>query len=69
MPTAEEYLDSVDYFGGTIGRYANRIAGGRFALDGQDVQLATNDRGNQLHGGPDGFDRRIWEVVAHGRAR
>ncbi|TCI96886.1 aldose epimerase family protein [Aeromicrobium sp. IC_218] len=56
---------SGDYVGGTIGRYANRIAAGRFRLDGQDVQVGTHDRGNSLHGGPDGFDRRPWEVVAH----
>ena len=56
--TAEEYLDSVDYVGGTIGRYANRIKDGRFPLDGQTVELATNERGNHLHGGPDGFHRR-----------
>src|SRR5436190_1538862 len=61
--TAEEYLESADYIGGTIGRYANRIRGGRFVLDGETVQLATNERGNSLHGGPDGFDQRIWEVL------
>ena len=60
--TAEEYLDSVDYIGGTIGRYANRIKDGRFTLDGRLVQLVTNERGNSLHGGPDGFHRRMWEV-------
>jgi aldose 1-epimerase len=63
--TAEEYLESADYVGATIGRYANRIRGGRFVLDGEPVQLATNEHGNLLHGGPDGFDRRIWEVVEH----
>jgi aldose 1-epimerase len=65
-PGPEDHLTSQDYLGGTIGRYANRIAGGRFTLDGQVVRLATNDRGNHLHGGPDGFERRIWEVVDHG---
>jgi len=63
--TPEEHLESVDYVGGTIGRYANRIKGGRFPLEGRTVQVATNERGNHLHGGPDGFDRRIWEVVRH----
>ncbi len=67
--TADEYLDSTDYVGATIGRYANRIHGGQFVLDGKAVQLATNERGNQLHGGPDGFDRRIWEVAAHSSER
>ena len=59
---APSHLGSKHYLGGTIGRYANRIAGGRFSLDGRDVQVGTNDRGNNLHGGPQGFDRRIWEV-------
>jgi aldose 1-epimerase len=59
-------LTSGSYLGGTIGRYANRIAGGRFVLDGRQVEVAAHDRGNSLHGGPDGFDRRVWEVVRHG---
>jgi aldose 1-epimerase len=66
-PDVEERLASGDYIGGTIGRYANRIAGGRFRLGDRDVQLQTHDRGNSLHGGPDGFDRRLWEVVDAGR--
>ena len=61
--TAADYLASTDYLGGTIGRYANRIAGGRFELGDAEVKLRTHDRGNHLHGGPDGFDRRLWEVV------
>jgi galactose mutarotase-like enzyme len=60
-----EYLESTDYLGATIGRYANRIAHGRFRLDGAEVVVGTNDRGNHLHGGPDGFDRRVWQVVGH----
>jgi aldose 1-epimerase len=52
------------YFGGTIGRHANRIRGGRFTLDGEVVQLPRNDGENSLHGGPGGFDRLVWEVVA-----
>ena len=65
-PTPADYLASTDYIGGTIGRYANRIAAGRFPLEGATVQLATHDRGNHLHGGPDGFDRRLWAVVDRG---
>jgi aldose 1-epimerase len=65
-PTPADYLAGTDYLGGTIGRYANRIAGGRFPLDGRVVEVATHDRGNSLHGGPDGFDRRLWEVVERG---
>jgi galactose mutarotase-like enzyme len=64
-PGPEDHLTSPGYLGSTIGRYANRIAGGRFTLDGRVVQLPTNDRGNTLHGGPHGFDRRIWDVVDH----
>ncbi len=60
--TPGEYLDSTHYLGGTIGRYANRIASGRFSLEGSEVQVGRNDRGNNLHGGPDGFDRRLWTV-------
>jgi galactose mutarotase-like enzyme len=63
--TAAERLASTAYLGGTIGRYANRIARGRFPLDGREVVVGTNDRGNSLHGGPDGFDRRLWEVDDH----
>jgi aldose 1-epimerase len=65
-PSPGDYLASTDYIGGTIGRYANRIAGGRFGLDGAEVEVATHDRDNHLHGGPDGFDRRMWDVVEHG---
>ena len=65
LPGPAVLLSSSDYLGGPIGRYANRIAGGRFALDGEVVEVGRHDRGNHLHGGPDGFDRRTWDVVAH----
>jgi aldose 1-epimerase len=64
--TVEERLASEQYVGGTIGRYANRIDRGRFTLDGRAVQVQTHDRGNSLHGGPDGFDRQLWEVRDQG---
>lgn len=64
-PDVRERLDSGDYIGGTIGRYANRIAKGRFELEGREVEVRTHDRGNSLHGGPDGFDGRLWDVVRH----
>ncbi|MBD8868832.1 aldose epimerase family protein [Nocardioides donggukensis] len=63
LPTPEAYLAGSGYVGGTIGRYANRIAGGCFPLAGTQVRVGAHDRGNHLHGGPDGFDRRLWEVA------
>lgn len=60
-PDAHGYRDNSVYFGSVIGRWANRIAGGRFMLDGQAVQAAINDRGNHLHGGPAGFHTLQWQ--------
>lgn len=61
--TLDGYLTHRSFFGATIGRVANRIAGGRFALEGRAVQLPLNEPGATLHGGPEGFDRRNWQVV------
>ena len=50
------------YFGALIGRFANRIAGSRFVLDGAEHVLSRNEGDNMLHGGADGFDRQVWAV-------
>ncbi|MFE7632210.1 aldose epimerase family protein [Kocuria sp. NPDC057446] len=57
------------YLGAVVGRYANRIAGARFPLDGVTVELAANEGGATLHGGPDGFHRRTWRVLDAGPDR
>lgn len=64
---AEDYLTRGGYLGATCGRFANRIAGGRFALDGRTVQLVCNEGANQLHGGPAGFDAQVWDIADHAR--
>jgi aldose 1-epimerase len=63
--TLEPYLADRAYFGSIIGRYANRIDGGRFALDGVPHQLTTNEGRHQLHGGPRGFHSVLWSVELH----
>ena len=61
--TLAGYLRSSPYFGALIGRYANRIAGAQFTLDGTRYRLAANDGPNALHGGRTGFDKVIWTVA------
>ncbi len=60
--TLEAWLTSTSYFGATVGRYANRIAKGKFTLDGKTYTLATNNDENHLHGGVKGFDKVLWDA-------
>jgi aldose 1-epimerase len=57
------YLAARRFYGATIGRYANRIAGARCMLDGTAIQLEANNDANMLHGGHHGFDRKLWRVA------
>lgn len=56
------YVEKPFFLGVTVGRFANRLAKGRFALDGIDYQISLNDGGNSLHGGAGGFHRRLWTL-------
>ncbi|WP_193753751.1 aldose epimerase family protein [Sphingomonas sanguinis] len=61
---SEDYVNHPNFFGVTVGRFANRIGGGRFSLDGQSYQLTLNDKTNSLHGGTKGFDKHLWKIVS-----
>lgn len=64
--TLVEYLDHPQYLGSTVGRVANRIAGGRFTLDGREYRVPLNNGANSLHGGTCGFDKANWAVARLG---
>jgi aldose 1-epimerase len=63
------YLAEKGYVGAIVGRYANRIGGAQFALDGVVHRVVPNEGANQLHGGPGGFSTRVWRVVSASPAR
>ncbi|WP_158784697.1 galactose-1-epimerase [Pantoea sp. BAV 3049] len=62
-PTPSDYLHQSAYLGATVGRYANRIANSTISADGKTYQLAANQGAHQLHGGPEGFNNRRWQIV------
>lgn len=64
--TSKEYLESYPWFGAAVGRHGNRIKNAAFSIDGKQYQLSRNNGNNQLHGGVEGFDKKVWEVVAVG---
>lgn len=64
LTSVEDYKNAEEpYYGATVGRYANRIAQGRFTLDGKEYKLATNQPPSHLHGGNEGFQYKVWDVV------
>ncbi|WP_106401397.1 aldose epimerase family protein [Actinocorallia populi] len=66
LDTLDDYLHRSRYFGAVVGRYGNRIARGRFTLDGREHRLAVNNGEHSLHGGVRGFDKRVWRVEEAG---
>lgn len=60
--TLEEYVKGNSTHGATVGRYANRIGGAKFTLNGTEYSLTKNDNGNSLHGGEYGYNKRLWTI-------
>src|SRR5215510_6366097 len=65
---SERYLKNYAYLGAACGRYANRIKNGRFILDGKEYQLTQNMGNDILHGGKEGFDKKVWKPVLINKA-
>ncbi|MCF8378207.1 MAG: galactose mutarotase [Bacteroidales bacterium] len=59
----KSYLIESPYFGAIVGRFVNRIANGRFTLDGKEYRLTTNELKHHLHGGKSGFDKKVWKPL------
>jgi len=62
FPSFAMYLENAPYFGGACGRYANRIAAGKFSIDGNEYSLFLNNGPNSLHGGQEGFMKKLWKA-------
>ncbi|MEG2479760.1 MAG: galactose-1-epimerase, partial [Mucinivorans sp.] len=65
----QDYVSDGPAAGKSVGRYANRIARGRFTLEGTEYRLAVNNGPNHLHGGPSGFQNRVWQSRVEGGSR
>jgi aldose 1-epimerase len=65
---SKNYLDNYPYFGCAVGRYGNRIGNASFKIDGQLFEVSKNSGENQLHGGVEGFDKKVWDIVAFGES-
>jgi len=65
LSSLHEYETIPNFFGAIVGRYANRIGGARFTLDGREYHLPANNNGNTLHGGTIGFNKAVWTVTPH----